>query len=62
MFSAVFDGSNFVVVGGMGKLKTEVCQLVEGVMKCEDYSELDSYFDCPVFLLPDNYTDSCSSV
>ena len=56
--SAIFDGSYFLVVGGLGgSFKTEKCSLVGSSMTCEQQEpELVKYEAYPeLFLVDDDY-------
>ena len=54
---AIFDGENFLVVGGEGTLKNEVCSLTDQTVTCtEASSTLDNYYGYPeLFLVPADF-------
>ena len=54
---AIFDGEKFLIVGGVGSLKNEVCTPVDKTMTCVEQSiTLDSYRYYPeLFLVGENY-------
>ena len=55
---AIFDGSNFIVIGGgSGRMKTEKCTLFDSTMTCQSQqNELTDYFDYPeLFLVEDEF-------
>ena len=58
----IFDGFNFLVIGGSGNKKTENCVLDETVMTCtvQESPALDDYTVYPaLFLTDNNYGDNC---
>ena len=59
--SVTFDGSSFIVVGGYGTLKTEICFLEGTNMSCIEQGEpIKDYKYYPsLFLIADDYGDNC---
>ena len=58
----IFDGSNFLVIGGYENQKTENCVLEGTVMTCieQESPALDNYRAYPaLFLTDNNYGDNC---
>ena len=58
----IFDGSNFLVIGGVGDQKTENCVLEGTVMTCieQESPALHNYNVYPaLFLTDNNYGDNC---
>ena len=55
--NAVFDGENFLIIGGPGSLKTEVCSLSGQSVTCtETFNSLDDYYAYPeLFLVPGDF-------
>ena len=58
--SVIYDGENFLVVGGVNSI-TEVCTLDELEMTCKERgSALREYIDYPaLFLTADDYGNDC---
>ena len=54
---AIFDGEKFLIVGGQGSLKNELCTLADGTMACvEQSTTLDYYAYFPeLFLVDEDY-------
>ena len=54
---AIFDGTHFLVAGGLGSLKTELCSLADSTMTChQQQPELTNYYNYPeLFLVEDDY-------
>ena len=54
---AIFDGEKFLIIGGRGSLKNEVCTLNNATMTCTEQSTtLEDYAYYPeLFLVEENY-------
>ena len=59
--AVVFDGTQFLVIGGQGDLKTENCVPTGNTITCtEQQLGLDKYTHFPeLMLVDDNYGDNC---
>ena len=54
--SAIYDGSNFIVVGDRDTQMTEKCSLSDNKMTCiEQTPELTDYYELALFLVPLDY-------
>ena len=53
---AIFDGEKFLIIGGYGKVKNEVCTLEGSTMTCVEQSEaLEEYLYPGLFLVTVNF-------
>ena len=59
--AVIFDGSQFLVVGGGGDIKTENCALIGDTVTCtEQQFGLDDYSDYPeLMLVEDDFGNDC---
>ena len=59
--AVIFDGTQFLVIGGFGDFKTENCVPTGDTITCtEQQLGLDYYYYYPeVMLVADNYGDDC---
>ena len=59
--AVVFDGDQFLVIGGYGDRKTENCVLTGDTISCtEQQNELHGYYYYPELMLVDvNYGEDC---
>ena len=55
--NAIFDGENFLIIGGDGDFKTEVCSLSGQSITCTETSNSLDYYTCypELFLVPADF-------
>ena len=57
--NVIFDGAQFLVIGGDGRYQTEKCTLANDQMTCaEQNPELNNYVDYPeLYLVPSAFCE-----
>ena len=57
----VYDGSVFLIVGGVGKVKSENCSIKDSTMQCIEHGSSLSYYAYypALFMVDSKYGDDC---